>query len=118
MMNTKHILIVEDHEPTRNILRRLFNRRGWQVTAAGTVAEGLFFMAQEPPPNCLLLDLDLPDGHGESVLRRVREERLPVRVAVCSGTGDRRRWGEVRWLSPEALLHKPIDMADVCSAFA
>lgn len=117
-MNIKRILIIEDHVPTRNVLERLFHRMGWQAVAAGTVAEAMFLLAHDPPPNYLLLDLDLPDGPGESVLQRVREDDLPIRVAVCSATGDQVRWNVVESLEPEALLHKPINMAELCSAFA
>src|SRR4051812_27621938 len=103
-MHTKRMLIIEDHGPTRNLLRHIFSRRGWQVIEAGTVAEGLSLLEESPPPNSLLLDLDLPDGPGEAILRKVRRDGLPVRVAVCSGTGDPDRWNSVQDLDPEALL--------------
>jgi len=115
-MHTKRILIVEDHEPTRDILRLIFRRKGWQTFVAGTVAEGLAVLGMVPPPTGLLLDLDLPDGRGEAVLRKVREDHLPIRVAVCTGMGDPSRWSKVQGLGPEALLQKPIDLADLCAA--
>src|SRR4051794_36221148 len=118
MMHIQRILIIEDHGPTRDILRLLFRRKGWEVTAAGTVAEGLSLLEESPKPNCLLLDLDLPDGQGEAILRKVRRDQLPVRVAVCSGTGDPNRLNIVRGLDPDALLRKPIDVGDVCTALA
>jgi DNA-binding NarL/FixJ family response regulator len=82
------------------------------------VAEGLSLLGQSPPPDGLLLDLDLPDGRGETLLRRVRDQHLPVRVAVCTGLGDPARWSEVRQLGSEALLRKPIEVADVFAALA
>jgi DNA-binding response OmpR family regulator len=116
-MSTQRILIVEDHEPTRNILGSIFRRQGWETLAAGTMAEGLSLLEESPTPDCLLLDLDLPDGRGEAILRKIREENLPVRVAVCTGMGDPGRWSTVQGLDPEALLQKPIDVAEVCTAF-
>ena len=37
-------------------------------------------------PDCMILDLMLPDGEGEAVLREVRERHLRTHVAVCTGT--------------------------------
>jgi DNA-binding NarL/FixJ family response regulator len=62
----------------------------------------------------VVLDMDLPDGRGEVVLRAVRERHLPTRVAVCSGMTDDARWDAVKGLDPEALLQKPIDVAAMC----
>jgi DNA-binding response OmpR family regulator len=113
-MNDRRLLIVEDHEPTRHLLDLFFRRRGWETSAAGTLAEGLSLLDSAPSPNCLLLDLDLPDGRGEVLLQKVRRDRLPVRVTICSGMGDPNRWSTVWRLAPEALFQKPVNLADVC----
>jgi len=110
------ILIVEDHAPTRNLLRSILARKGHEVTVAETMAEGLALL--EFLPDCVVLDLDLPDGPGETVLRRVREQNLSIRVAVSSGCDDATRWGIVRALDPDAVLMKPIQVADLCEACA
>jgi DNA-binding NtrC family response regulator len=115
-MGSPRILIIEDHVPTQWLLRSILTRRGYEVTAAGTLAEGLDLLDGEPPPDCIVLDLDLPDGRGEALLLQIRERHLPVRVAVCSGTADDRRWDAVRRLAPEGLFRKPIDVDSLCAA--
>jgi CheY-like chemotaxis protein len=116
MINTHRVLIIEDHEPTRSVLAMIFRRQGWATLAAGTVAEGLALLGDEPRPDCVLLDLDLPDGRGEAVLERVRRDRLPIRVAVCTGNGDRHRWRAIQQYRPEAVIQKPVDLAEVWTA--
>src|SRR3954453_10797556 len=101
------LLLVEDHRATRVALRRILVLRGWDVLEAAPVAEGLAQL--DPPPDCMVLDLDLPDGPGEALLRRVRVERIPTRVVVSSGTDDRARLGEVSHMRPDAVLPKPLD---------
>jgi CheY-like chemotaxis protein len=115
-MSTHRVLIVEDHEPTRTILGMILRREGWATLAAGTLAEGLDYLEREPRPDCVLLDLDLPDGRGEAVLERVRRDQLPIRVAVCTGSGDRLRWRAVEQYHPDALIQKPIDLGELWSA--
>lgn len=107
------LLIVEDHDATRSALRRAFTRKGWAVAEAATVAEGIDRIAQSPAPDCLILDLMLPDGDGEAVLRKVRELRLKTRVAVCSGTSDHSRMALVQALGPEVTMQKPVDLAQI-----
>ena len=96
---------------THDALRKIFIRKGWDVLSAMTVAGGLALL--DPPPDCVILDLMLPDGGGEAVLRRVRDEKLKTRVAVCTGMEDPARLARVVGMEPEALLRKPISLADV-----
>ena len=117
-MDRYRVLIVEDDRGTRAALRSHFSYQGWHVAVAATVAEG--FDLLDPPPNCLVLDLMLPDGGGEAILRKVREDNLPTRVvAVTTGVSDPTRLVVVKGLNPDVLLSKPIDpgvLLRVCEA--
>src|SRR4051812_12274081 len=90
------LLLVEDHRETRVLLRRMLALCGWEVLEAATMAEGLARL--DPPPDCLVLDLELPDGGGEHLLRKVRVEGLPVRVVVATGVDDPARLSEVSYM--------------------
>ena len=110
-MPRPRVLIVEDDHPTRLALRTVFFRRGWQVATAATVNEGIAGL--DPAPDCIVLDLELPDGGGEAILRKVRADHVPTRmVAVATGVSDPNRLAVVRDLHPDLLLCKPLD-ADV-----
>jgi len=105
----RRMLLVEDHEATRTLLRRILVLCGWEVCEAGTVAEGLAQL--DPPPDGVVLDLELPDGDGEAILRAVRAGHLPTRVVVNTGIEEPTRLDHVSELRPDAVLHKPIDSA-------
>jgi len=108
------MLVVEDDPTTCDLLRAIFAHLGWQVAVASTVAEGLSLL--DPPPDLLVLDLTLPDGDGTDLLRHVRTAHLPTRVAVTTGH-DPALLSAVSSLRPDALLQKPIEVADVCRAY-
>jgi DNA-binding response OmpR family regulator len=113
------LMIVEDDPASRGSLGSIFSRRGWAVCAAGTLSEAMAFLDHGLDPDCLVLDLTLPDGNGEEVLRRVRRDGLKTRVAVCTGTQDQETLTSVRSLAPNGLLAKPIDLGElekVCEA--
>ena len=112
-MNQRRMLVVEDDRTTRDLLGAIFGHLGWTVAVAATVADGLRLL--DPPPDLLILDLSLPDGNGMDLLRHVRSAQLPTRVAVTTGH-DPTLLRAVSLLKPDALLQKPIDVADVCRA--
>lgn len=111
VMDLPRLLVLDDDPYTRTALRTLFGRRGWRVDLAATVAEGLALARVDPVPHCALLDLNLPDGDGETVLIEIRRRDPRIPVAICSGTDDPARLARVRDLRPHLLLWKPIEMA-------
>src|SRR5947209_6066016 len=85
------LLVVEDHTTTRDALRAHYERLGWHVDVAGTVAEGLALLDAGPEPCCLILDLVLPDGLLPKPIRLSEVWTEPCRVCgggVRSGAGD------------------------------
>ena len=61
----KSILVVEDQEDNRRILRDLLESAGFEVREALTGDSGVA-MAGRQPPDLILMDIQLPvvDGHG------------------------------------------------------
>ena len=110
----RRMLVVEDHDASRNAMVRIFRVKGYKVTEAATVAEAMALLY--PPPFGIVLDLMLPDGPGEAILHRVRASNLPSRVTVCTASHDGSRLATIRLLNPQAVLFKPIDLEDVVTA--
>lgn len=108
------LLLVEDHDATRRTLARLLGLKGWDVRTAATIAQGLAQL--DSGPECVVLDLMLPDGDGEEILRHVREAGLPIRVAVTTAAGDEARLRDALALGADALIRKPIDFEALCRA--
>jgi two-component system response regulator TctD len=101
------VLIVEDDHMTRLALAGILTRLGYRVNAAETVAQGLEGLDGQ---KCAILDLNLPDGLGTTVLERIRSDNRPMRVAIATGTVDEQLLAEAKKLRPDLLLRKPFDM--------
>jgi DNA-binding response OmpR family regulator len=113
------LLLVEDDRATYTALRGILTLRGWDVVVATTVAEALD-AAAVPDLDAVILDLMLPDGQGETVLKTLRQRehgaRLPI--AVTTGVSDAQRIADVERLGATALLRKPIALAELLKAIS
>ena len=80
---TRRLLIVDDNEVSRYIVRGLLDRPWLDVSEAKNGLEALEFI-QGTTPDAVILDLLMPDMSGIEVLRRVRAgartEKLPVLI--------------------------------------
>lgn len=105
------VLIVEDDAVARQGLVQLLEPRGFHTAVAGTLKDGLERLAWRP--DYMLLDLSLSDGRGTVLLRRVRANRLPIRVAVTTGTVDECLVAAALILRPDRLFRKPYSTVDL-----
>ena len=76
-------LVVDDHTETTELLRILLVRRGFDVTTARSVATAIAAV-EETPVDVLVTDINLPDGDGCNLLRRMREAG-PLPAIALSG---------------------------------
>ena len=94
----KRLLIVEDNPAEQMGIGELLGHTDVELTAVGTGAEALAALRQEPP-DCIVLDLRLPDMSGFDLLETIRDDASLMDLPVVVFTG--------RELSPEedAQLH-------------
>jgi len=101
------VLIVEDDRATREAMTLILVRLGYCICAVASIAEGVEKLDGQA---CAVLDLNLPDGLGTHILKRIRDERRPIRVAVVSGTTDTKLFAEALQFGAELVLRKPLDV--------
>jgi DNA-binding response OmpR family regulator len=84
------ILIVEDDEATQYICEFTLHNEGYQVTLAANIAEARTALAKKNF-NLVLLDLNLPDGNGMSLVRDFSSQ--PFLIMTVSATPQERYQG-------------------------
>lgn len=109
------LLLVDDHTDSLNALARLFQLDGYSVRQAGTVAEA-FRLALAAPPDVLVSDLELTDGDGCQLLRRLRELYPYVRGIALTGYDVEEYEDQCRDAGFEAVLTKPADFEQIAAA--
>ncbi len=103
-----HILLVEDHDDTREILERLLTMRGFRVSVAEGVTAAGKRAREEGPIDILISDMGLPDGTGFDALRTVTEIQ-PVRGIALSGYGMDKDIQQSLKAGFSSHLTKPVD---------
>ena len=112
------IAIVDDEPAVRVGLRRLCHALGVDATAYETGHHFLDALRDGVTPDCVLLDMHMPEMSGLEVQRRLGE--FTDRVAVIAITADDSPETSVRWLARGALacLRKPIGVDELMTLFA
>ena len=113
----KRILVIEDHEDNRLIIRELLTSAGFEMIEAVTGEEGIA-MAGSHRPDLILMDIQLPRLDGYEATRRIKADPalqpIPI-IAVTSYalSGDDARAYEAgcaayvtKPFSPRQLLSK------------
>lgn len=87
---SKRILIIEDDDETRELLRMALEKRGYQVSVAEDGVRG-YDTALFLKPDLIVTDIQMPGADGVHVIRRVRDtaalERTPILVTTAFGNG-------------------------------
>ena len=82
-----HVLVVDDETLIRQSLQAVLIDEGFEVTAAGSLADA-WAAFEKDRPDIVLLDLVLGDGNGLDLLRRIKGQGAPVKVVVISAHGS------------------------------
>ena len=79
------ILVVEDHQDTREVLTGLLRRWGYDVSPADSLKSGMDRLETEPPVDVILSDIALPDGTGYALVSEARRRGKRVLAIALSG---------------------------------
>jgi len=111
------ILIVEDNENNRMLVRDVLQSRGYQTEETDTAEEGLR-LAQTARPALILMDIQLPGMNGIEALKRLRADvatrEIPVMAVTASAmTQDRQT---IMAAGFDAYQTKPINVRQFVEA--
>lgn len=109
------LLVVEDDRITRVALRALLTHAGFQIKDCDTVQGGIKLL-DENGIRGAVVDLMLPDGKGEEILRYIRGRDRYIPVIITTGVGDDVRLRELEQLHPDAILRKPVSSVSLIKA--
>lgn len=112
--NQVNVLLVEDTEDSRLMMRRLLELSGYRVTEAVNGIEAVR-VAESESPNIILMDLSLPIVDGLAATRRIRQlpelAKVPIVAVSAHDTADFH--AEALAAGCNAYITKPIDYTEL-----
>ena len=103
------ILVVDDSEEVREVLRELLSRHGYTVVTAPDGESGLVEL-ETRTFDMAMVDLGLPGISGLEVARRLKQHWPATPVALMTGYGDRMGSDDVRSNGVDFVLAKPFSL--------
>ncbi|NDD44618.1 MAG: DNA-binding response regulator [Synechococcaceae bacterium WB9_4xB_025] len=86
--SSTRVLLVDDETRLTDLLRLELELEGYSVQVAGDGASGLFKARQEPTPNLIVLDWNLPDFSGVDICQRMRSSGVTTPILMLTGHDD------------------------------
>jgi len=111
------ILLVEDHAPTRAVMRKFLELRGHRVTAAESLA-GARKKSSGTTFDLLVSDIALPDGTGLDLMKRLQEAQPGLPGIALSGFGMEGDIARTREAGFVLHLTKPVSLDRLESALS
>lgn len=112
------VLLIDDEQMVRKIVRKMLERSGHEVTEAENGRLGLDQL-KTGTFDLVITDIIMPEMEGVETLMTVREQYPSVKVIAMSGGG---RTGNIDFLSAaeklgaSAILHKPFTLGSLTTA--
>jgi len=109
------ILVIEDSAFTRRRVAEILRTDGNQIIEAANGYEGLE-KAEKLKPDCIVLDLLMPEMNGFEVLNELKERGLTIPVVVLSADVQNTTQKECRELGAVAFVQKPFGEDELVQA--
>ena len=108
----KCVLIVEDQEDNRKILRDLLSNAGYDLIEAANGEEGVA-LALSRRPSLVLMDIQLPVMDGYEATRRIKNnpELRSIPIIAVTAHASSAQHEQCRANGMDAVVTKPIDLA-------
>jgi two-component system response regulator RegA len=115
IVGDRTLLIVEDDKSFLQRLARAMEGRGFTVTTAESVAEGLIQL-ETASPAFAVVDMRLGDGNGLDVISALKRRRPDARAIILTGYGNIATAVNAVKIGAVDYLAKPVDADDVVNA--
>ncbi len=107
---TETLLLIDDEEEVRNVLKRTLERRGYEILLAKDGKEGLALFAERRDAiDLVLLDLSMPQMSGQEVLPRLCALQPAIKIIVLTGY----TFGAEDFAHATDVLQKPPQMGEL-----
>ena len=104
------ILVVDDEQNVRSIIKRMLEKLGFEVVLAASGREALDQVEQRRDLAAVILDLAMPNMDGGATLEQIRRNRPQLPVLIATGYDVKKVTGRFPTGTISSFLQKPFAM--------
>ena len=99
------ILIIDDDQQVRSVLRKMLVRAGYEVVSAANGKQGIRIF-KENPTDLVITDILMPVMPGSRLISILRKEHPNVKIIAISGGGSMNQRGSFLTLASDLGAHQ------------
>ncbi|MDR4505036.1 MAG: response regulator [Candidatus Scalindua sp.] len=109
-MSDKNVMVVEDNEKNRKLMRVILKSKGYNVIEATTGEEAISALKKQKP-DIILMDIQLPGIDGITLAKQIKEDANTNDIPIIAVTAFAMKGDEQKILSSgcNGYISKPID---------
>lgn len=113
-MPDKNVMVVEDNEKNRKLMRVVLKAKGYNVIEATTGEEALNLLKNQKP-NIILMDIQLPGIDGLTLIKQIKADTMTKEIPIIAVTAYAMKGDEQKILDTgcEAYMSKPINTQEL-----
>lgn len=113
-MPDKNVMVVEDNEKNRKLMRVVLRAKGYNVIEATTGEEALNLLKNQKP-NIILMDIQLPGIDGLTLIKQIKADAMTKEIPIIAVTAYAMKGDEQKILDTgcEAYMSKPINTQEL-----
>jgi len=110
-----HLLVVEDDQEMRDLLRKVLAKEGYRVSLAADGREALAEIARSPF-DLVVTDMLMPHSGGLELLEATHRNHPNLPVIIVTAFGDWGTYSRALSLGAAAFISKPLRMSELIAA--
>ena len=108
MTSTRKALIIDDEQDICLLLAAVLKKNGFITDFSNTLEEASDKIVPFDP-HLIILDLNLPDGNGFSLIPEIREKLPNAKIVVCSAYDGPKEVNRAKLEGADAFVGKPLE---------
>ena len=113
-MSDKNVMVVEDNEKNRKLMRVVLNAKGYNIIEAATGEEALNLLKNQKP-DIILMDIQLPGIDGLTLIKQIKASVITKDIPIIAVTAYAMKGDEQKILDTgcNAYVSKPINTQEL-----
>ena len=110
------VLVVDDEEPIRKLLKARLEREGFTVQTEASAEAAATFLNEHPEVCVMVTDVKMPGQVGITFTKMVKQKKVSPKVIVMTGHGEKSTAIEALRIGASDYLEKPFDLEEMAHA--